>query len=193
MKIFIFDLDDTLTNNCFDTEFSQTLIIMALRKIRAKNWKIYVVTARPSNSMVKKFYKRILLENERERIIKMNMDPRVVHLLKPENPREDWLYYLDDNFYNFASILQNEHAFLRKCNITSIVKFLQIEDIKLKNPTVKWNDIYFFDDAKYHKDGMKIWKQINPQMVNNMNFIGGDGECVFLKNKKILFDIINNF
>jgi hydroxymethylpyrimidine pyrophosphatase-like HAD family hydrolase len=175
-KILIFDLDDTLTHNCFSDK-NINLIQEILSYANSKKWPTYVVTARSLYHNGKKYTK--------ESTLTYGLDPYIVNLLKngrsvhDTNPR--WFYYFDPELFEIFNNIG-----LDKLGIdpVSIVKFSQILEIKQNHPKIPWKNVYFFDDAKYHLTSFvnacknKLFDD-NYKGICELKFVGGQDHCVF--------------
>lgn len=176
-KILIFDLDDTLSKDCYKQE-KTSMIVNLLKNANRNKWKIYVVTSRGINS---KYVGKLSLKSEN--ILSYSINPNFVSEIKENQHKyfshgERQVYYIDREFFQKKDSLNIDSSW-KKQNWTSVIKMLQIEDIKEKNRNIPWNNFYFFDDAKYHLSAWRYWSSlINPAM-NEMKFFGGQGHCVF--------------
>lgn len=207
-KILIFDLDETISENCFNNE-KHNILLQVLQKANLKKWKTYVVTARPSKWVLHNVFKQKKNDpTEEKTIMEYRINKYIVEALRNnryyyyKNNNDEhvtekgkkividrWLYYFDKPYYEYA----REHfKQYKNIDITSIIKWLQIVNIKKKNPSIQWNDVYFFDDAQYHRKAFKTLVHLFPGM-EKMHFIGGTNECVFNNNTKILRELLDEW
>lgn len=209
-KILIFDLDETITSNCLN-KHKYNILIEILKRAHENDWKVYVVTARPSQWAYRDTYGNDGHKQTEQGILDYRLDSDIAELLQNGRPLDTkgtpydnkknsdgkrWLYYYDKQFVEKA---EKTKRYRRKTkepcrnhDITSIVKFLQIEEIKRKNPYIFWKNVYFFDDAQYHKEAFQCWKENRNTGMKDMNFVGGKDECVFdnPKNMEVLYGLL---
>ncbi len=203
-KILIFDLDNTITRNCLDAH-KHNILIEILQEAHEKEWKVYVVTARPSQWVYKRNYgndghkqteANILYYDLSSDIAEELRNGRIIYTEKtPYDYRQNknrWLYYYDKKFHKKAKEIIKSNKYCSNHDITSIVKFLQIEVIKKNNPSIPWKNVYFFDDAQYHKEAFQCWKEKRNTGMEDMNFVGGEDECVFNnpENMQVLYGLL---
>ncbi len=155
------------------------MIVNLLQNANRNGWKVYVVTSRGTE---REYVGNLAIGLDE--ILSYAINPlfvREIQLNKERyfGPQERQVYYIDGEF-----ILKKDENLIippkwKEQNWTSVIKMMQIEDIKEKNRNVPWTNFYFFDDASYHLSAWRYWySSVNPPM-KQMKFFGGQGHCVF--------------
>lgn len=190
MKVLIFDLDDTLTSNCFyNNPEKKKLILDILKHANKCNYRIYIVTARTTDPDINPG--GVLSPRE---LFTYNIDNDIIKQIainttKTINSTADknLLYNFEDDEMRHAitfirSKVKNANLlYYMERNLTSLLKFYQIQKImsKVYNKDVPPENFYFFDDARYHLRMYNLWGQLINKKIRKLNFIGGQGNCVF--------------
>lgn len=196
MKLFIFDLDNTIDANCMKGKPRQTVLEL-LRKIKRRpNWYLYVVTARR--------YKDC--DFDCETLLKHNIPKEITDLILDINKGmdyEDWLFFpnhsneptelVEFHLFKYPTIKQayddfvnKNRKFLRgdkKYFDFGLLKCLQIDHIiNMKKPLTDedlYPNTFFFDDAESNKCAWYFYSKYCVPAMRNIHFIGGNDKCVF--------------
>ena len=182
--ILIFDLDKTVTKDCFrkNTENLERLRNIMRFAENDPSTKIYVVTAR-----IMEYY----LDRN-----KNSIDELLADILSYDVPKEIVNFFHHKNNYRklhewvLCNISKKDlenitRKFLNgyKHNfdigmLSGIHKMIQINFIAKKEQINDWCEVIFFDDAIDNMEAYKLFcKEFNPSM-KRMIFVGGNGEDV---------------
>lgn len=184
--ILIFDLDKTVTKDCFknnplNLQRLQNIMKMA---INDPSVKVYVVTARIMQYYLGKNCNNI--QNVLHEIVSYDVPDEILDFFYKKNrhrPVYEWVFcnISKEELAKTASrFLSKEGYDPRKFDIgmqSGIHKMIQLNFIAQHEQIKDWSEMIFFDDAIDNMEAWKFFCTLNPSMYN-MIFVGGDGKDV---------------
>ena len=199
-KVLVFDLDLTISNDCFknNQKNKQKVLKILTNALCDQNTAVYIVTARQYEVFLKEKMKRIksqepfigkkIMDEAYIDLITYSIDHDVINLIYQKNqykPFNEWVFTsfnINDTVSRANDLLNSLHSNFGYSNdfvkYFGIHKMMQLDYIYKKENLNSWNQMTFYDDSKGNKDQWIWWYNNKDKDSKKLNFVGGDNKCV---------------